>query len=746
MTLGSTPETAAIERVQAMLMLGLYEWGQTGPQPGALGAWMSIGGAIRLAQFLKLSLVDEPTGSANARAGQDPSREPHLILEREIMRRTMFGCFMLDRMLACGKGRVTMIQREDLCIQLPCSEDKFDLEIELNTGMLPSRSCEQEEPRQTNDDSILSRFIHLVDICGDISRYSSDGGRLTEKHPPWDSRTAFYKLNRRLQQFDASLPGAFRFSESNYQYQVLICRRPECRHAISPHGAQVTAHLWNKHSVPLADRLGLTEHIRDNYPQGLRRPTDAVLPPCGSKPHPDLQIYDGFSCRKCVFFTTSFHELTRHLSHNHLDGETATRPRIGLLYDDVYLQSWAGGPDRRYWTVTGADGSTVRPVPGREPERHSPKAPRRPIVSDFDIARKDPHDKRTAISQSKPWLDRTGWPQIFEGANCAVLVALTATPSNPPTRLLHLGKGLHPATAPYISTRGDEVKISGLITMADWILSRCEETARGTSRSVLCWFRSLHPDKIYPKPFTLVSAKSSRRRYLQVFQRFIAFVFRVYRLPDFQRHDLLSVRFDSEQQQLLRAIWFHEAWSGEQLLRWILAGKPACQPRLTPTMERSATKTSQHPEYKTEQKHNTSNLSSAKPQSRKRSFTTYQQAAKIDFERASTRSSQDIDEDEDESDYFDEDLSDSDFSDGQSETGDSVQNTSIPKHQASFFEPPLGRLLELLFKLAITFCTEDFIDGHPNSTHLVSSVVFSALNPIAKGFERQGCILRPSQP
>ncbi|KAH7010648.1 uncharacterized protein B0I36DRAFT_231896, partial [Microdochium trichocladiopsis] len=101
---------------------------------------------------------------------------------------------------------------------------------------------------------------------------------------------------------------------ADLEYHVLICRRPECRHAISPYGAQVTAHLWNKHSVPLAGRLGLAEHIRDNYSQGLRKPTDAALPPCGSKPHPELQTYDDFSYRKCVFFTTSFHELTRHLS------------------------------------------------------------------------------------------------------------------------------------------------------------------------------------------------------------------------------------------------------------------------------------------------------------------------------------------------------------------------------------------------------------------------------------------------
>ncbi|KXJ86109.1 hypothetical protein Micbo1qcDRAFT_36401 [Microdochium bolleyi] len=200
-----------------MLMLGLYEWGQTRPKPGGLGAWMSIGGAIRLAQFLKLGLVDQATTPSDTPNDHSSASDSHVILEREVRRRTMFGCFVLDRMLACGKGRVTMIQREDLSIQLPCSEDKFDLAIEVNTGMLPRSSLEESDRRDVNDDSVLSRFIRLVDIWGEISKYSSAGGRLTEKFPPWDSRTTFHQLNKRLQFFDASLPGAFKFSESNYR-------------------------------------------------------------------------------------------------------------------------------------------------------------------------------------------------------------------------------------------------------------------------------------------------------------------------------------------------------------------------------------------------------------------------------------------------------------------------------------------------------------------------------------------------
>ncbi|KAH7010615.1 uncharacterized protein B0I36DRAFT_401267, partial [Microdochium trichocladiopsis] len=90
------------------------------------------------------------------------------------------------------------------------------------------------------------------------------------------------------------------------------------------------------------------------------------------------------------------------------------------------------------------DGSTVRPVSGRIAKPNPLETSERPVFSNYDTARKDPNDKCTAITQSKPWLDRTRWQQIFEGANYAVLVALIALPSNPPTSLRHLGKGLHP--------------------------------------------------------------------------------------------------------------------------------------------------------------------------------------------------------------------------------------------------------------------------------------------------------------
>ncbi|KAI1426454.1 fungal-specific transcription factor domain-containing protein [Xylaria sp. FL1777] len=207
--------TASVDRVAALLMLGLYEWSQTQPKSGGMTAWMYVGTAIRMAQFLGLGFGDtkEP-GEVNFTTGDPQLKlvgcQSQLALQREIRRRIMFSCFILDRMLACGKHRVSIIRSDDLDIQLPCSEDKFDLAMEVQTGRLT------ELERNGNDDSVLSRFIQLVDLWGEISKYSSRGGRVEDKRPPWHPESDFYILNKALEKFDSSLPGAFSFSRSNY--------------------------------------------------------------------------------------------------------------------------------------------------------------------------------------------------------------------------------------------------------------------------------------------------------------------------------------------------------------------------------------------------------------------------------------------------------------------------------------------------------------------------------------------------
>ncbi|TPX11974.1 uncharacterized protein E0L32_007277 [Thyridium curvatum] len=214
---------ASVERVQAFLMLGLYEWGRARPNKGGLGAWMYVGVAIRMAQALGLCFEGMEPQGANSGAGrlppaQSPATQSELVVRREVKRRTMFSCLILDRMLACGKERVSTIRSEDLHIKLPCSELSFDMAEESRTGFL--RFGPAHWRAGDYQESLLSRFIRLVDLWGEISTYSFSGGRLQDhQNPPWEE-SQFRRLRLRLQEFLQTLARPFTFSRTNYHKHV----------------------------------------------------------------------------------------------------------------------------------------------------------------------------------------------------------------------------------------------------------------------------------------------------------------------------------------------------------------------------------------------------------------------------------------------------------------------------------------------------------------------------------------------
>ncbi|KAK3996782.1 fungal-specific transcription factor domain-containing protein [Cladorrhinum sp. PSN332] len=211
--------TASVERVQAFLMLGLYEWSQVSPKVGGMAAWMYIGNAIRMAMALGLNNGDkDPHKLFRPRTAATPAPSSSLaqsqkVTAKEVRRRTMFSCFILDRLLGCGKDRVLTIRSEELRIQLPCDERDFDRSNESFTGWLDASVGND----RSASPSLLGCFIRLVDLWGDISKWSFAGGRFTEEYnPPWSPTTAFYPLRQRLNKFFADLPECFDWSSENF--------------------------------------------------------------------------------------------------------------------------------------------------------------------------------------------------------------------------------------------------------------------------------------------------------------------------------------------------------------------------------------------------------------------------------------------------------------------------------------------------------------------------------------------------
>lgn len=212
---------ASLERVQAFLMLGLYEWTHAKPKAGGFGAWMYVGLAIRMAQALRLGFGDNEESPRRSRGRSQNSRtstlNSRMIADKEIRRRTMFSCLILDRMLACGKDRVSTICSNDLQIQLPCSEIDFDLSENVVTSFLKADGRESSRS-PAKSDSVLGCFIRLVDIWGEISKFSFAGGRLSENDgvAPWHQASRFRQLRQDLCDFYTDLPEVFQLSTNNY--------------------------------------------------------------------------------------------------------------------------------------------------------------------------------------------------------------------------------------------------------------------------------------------------------------------------------------------------------------------------------------------------------------------------------------------------------------------------------------------------------------------------------------------------
>ncbi|RFU28258.1 hypothetical protein B7463_g8086, partial [Scytalidium lignicola] len=205
-----------LETVQALLMLGLYEWSQS----RGLQAWVYIGIALRLALSMGLAFEDD-ADRTSPRKVQGHAPDENYAIEKECRRRTFWSCFIMDRMLSSGKFRPTMIDVKTLRVRLPCSDDQFmfggnrvktSFLIEQRLGYESSNDLDSAE---LNDEGVENRFIRLVEIFGRFSIYSHAGGRRTEKYPPWDERTEFYQLRRDLEHFHRSLPSKLTYTQAN---------------------------------------------------------------------------------------------------------------------------------------------------------------------------------------------------------------------------------------------------------------------------------------------------------------------------------------------------------------------------------------------------------------------------------------------------------------------------------------------------------------------------------------------------
>ncbi|OAA38569.1 zinc finger transcription factor 1 [Metarhizium rileyi] len=194
-----------------LLLLGLHEFGTChGGRSWALG-----GQAIRMAFALQLhkDLEYDPSRRGN--------KTPLSFIDREIRRRAMWACFLMDRFNSSGSDRPMFIKEESLDIQLPVKESCFQLDMPAETESLDGSSPLSDstgrghDPKARENMGVAAYTIRAIAIWGRIVAYLHQGGREMDSSPLWSETSDYKSLVHQMDELQRTLPDPLQYSTDN---------------------------------------------------------------------------------------------------------------------------------------------------------------------------------------------------------------------------------------------------------------------------------------------------------------------------------------------------------------------------------------------------------------------------------------------------------------------------------------------------------------------------------------------------
>jgi hypothetical protein len=153
---------------------------------------------------------------------KDKSSELSLT-DREIRRRTMWACFLMDRFNSSGTERPPFASEESIEVQLPIKESHFQMEIpgptETLDGSVPNPvvadAGQVSDPKENM--GVAAYLIRIIALWGRVIKYLNLGGKSKDPHPIHHPDSQFAALKRQAGEYRASLPESLQYNAENLQ-------------------------------------------------------------------------------------------------------------------------------------------------------------------------------------------------------------------------------------------------------------------------------------------------------------------------------------------------------------------------------------------------------------------------------------------------------------------------------------------------------------------------------------------------
>ena len=177
-----------------------------------------LGGmAMRMAYALQLhrELDHDPLGRKH-----DKSTELSFT-DREIRRRTMWACFLMDRFNSSGTERPPFANEENIKVQLPIKESHFQMEIPGPTESLDGKVPNPVSPDagQVSDPKenmgVAAYMIRVIALWGRVIKYLNLGGKQEDLYPLWHAKSQYAVLRKQAEDFKKALPEELQYTSAN---------------------------------------------------------------------------------------------------------------------------------------------------------------------------------------------------------------------------------------------------------------------------------------------------------------------------------------------------------------------------------------------------------------------------------------------------------------------------------------------------------------------------------------------------